>query len=290
METERLRTLITGASGFLGSHVLTRLKESSLDEIIPLARTRTNQMEGCELCDYREVRELLSRTRPSKIFHCAGSFSNIFEQDYRNNVLATYHLLHGVNALELSCRVLLVGSASEYGAPESNSGCISENHPLNPVSVYGLSKAFQTEMMGYFMHKPDMDLVMARIFNLDGEGVSPLLFPGHVRVKIKSFLANEVETIDVGNLSAYRDYLSVDEAVSDMVTIMEHGKAGEVYNVGSGNPLQMMDYLKGLLGNHNIGMEAVKTDAGLETTSSEVSTVTADLSKLRALKAQVSRS
>lgn len=289
MEAGRLKTLITGASGFLGGNLLTHLKENNLDEVIPVGRTRADQMDGCDLCDQKAVMDLLSRTRPSRIFHCAGSFSNVFEQDYRNNVLATYHLLQSVHTLDLSCRILLIGSAAEYGFPESDSGYISENHPLKPVSIYGLSKAFQTEMMGYFHHKPGMDIVMARIFNLHGEGVSPLLFPGHVRTKIKSYLADETETINVGDLSAYRDYLPVDEAVSDLVTIMEHGRVGEVYNVGSGEPVQLKKYLLDLLESHSIGTDALNADAGLETMSSDVSIVTADLSKLRALKAQASK-
>jgi len=284
MESGRLRTLITGASGFLGSHLFTRLNESVTDEIVPVARTRFNQIQGCDLCDKDEVLKLLGTTRPSKIFHCAGSFTNDFEQDHKNNVLATYHLLNAINELGVSCRILLIGSAAEYGIPESESGYIDENHPLKPVSAYGLSKVFQTQMMGYFQRKSGMNIVMARIFNLDGDGINSLLFPGHVRTEIKDYLANKANSIEVGDLSAFRDFLPVDKAVSDLITIMEQGKAGEVYNVGSGQPVQMKEYLKNVLEYNNISMDVVTTDDSLVTQSSHVSVVAADLSKIRAMK------
>jgi len=289
MESGGLRILITGASGFLGGHFLTRLKKSVADEIVPVARTKTDQIYGCDLCNKDEVFELLSTTKPSKIFHCAGSFTNEFEQDYKNNVLATYHLLQAIDDLEISCRILLIGSAAEYGIPESESGFISEDHPLKPVSVYGLSKVFQTQMMGYFQRKPGMNIVMARIFNLDGDGVSSLLFPGRVRSEIKDYLAKKTNTIQVGDLSAYRDYLPVNEAISDLISIMEHGGEGEVYNVGSGQAVQMNEYLKSRLANHNISMEVVKADGGLETKSSGVSVMAADLTKIRKLKTDYSQ-
>ena len=288
METGGLKILVTGAAGFLGAQLFARLKKSAPENVIPIARTKTSQFRGCDLCNQEEVLELLRTTRPSRIFHCAGSFSNEFEQDYKNNVLATHHLLHAIEELDLSSRIMLIGSAAEYGVPETEDGFISENHPLKPESVYGLSKACQTQLMAYFRRTQGMDIVMARIFNLDGDGVSPLLFAGRVRTQIEDYLAKKAKTIEVGDLSAYRDYLPVDEAVSDLIAVMEYGEMGEVYNIGSGNPVQMKEYLKHLLDHHEIAMDAVKVDDSLETKSSRVSVVAADLSKIQALKATMS--
>jgi len=284
MESGRLKTLITGASGFLGRHLFTWLQANARDKIIPVARTKTGEMQGCDLCNKNAVHELLSKNRPSRIFHCAGSFTNDFEQDFRNNALTTFHLLQTIDDLDLPCRVLLVGSAAEYGIPETESGFISENHPLMPISKYGLSKACQSQLMGYFHRKQLMNIVMARIFNLDGDDVSPFLFPGHVRKEIRGYLANQTQKIQAGNLSAYRDYLPVNQAVSDLITIMEDGVAGEVYNVGSGDPVLIKDYLKCLLENHNISMDAVSSEDHIESNSTDVPIVAADLTKIRKLK------
>ncbi len=98
--------------------------------------------------------------------------------------------------------ILLIGSSAEYGVPETKSGYVSENHPLKPVSVYGFSKVFQTRLMNYFQRKPGIKIVMARVFNLDGDGISPLLFPGRVRTEIKNYLAKKTMSIQVGDLSA----------------------------------------------------------------------------------------
>ena len=139
--------------------------------------------------------------------------------------------------------------------------------------------------MNYFQRKPGMKIVMARVFNLDGDGISPLLFPGRVRTEIKNYLAKKTMSIQVGDLSAWRDYLPVDDAVLDLITIMEHGKAGEVYNVGSGHPVNLKGYLEDLLKSHNINMEAVTADDLFATKCNRVSVVAADLSKISKLKA-----
>jgi GDP-4-dehydro-6-deoxy-D-mannose reductase len=254
-------------------------------QLFPVARTDTNPFQICDLCDRNAVLELLRSVRPSRIFHCAGSFTNQYDQDYRGNVLTTLHLLEALWKLKHSCRILLIGSAAEYGIPQTETGFISENHALEPVSIYGLTKVFQTQLMDYFRRTRRMDIVMARIFNLDGDGISPLLFAGHVRSQINDYLAKKANKIEVGSLAAYRDYLPVGQAISGLISVMEKGTSGETYNIGSGRPILMKDYLNSLLKQHEIPMDAVHVDQGRQTKSSPVSVVAADVSKLQSLEA-----
>jgi len=289
MEPGRLRILITGSGGFLGGHLFSQLKESNTQKQLKLysvARTSNSiQTRGCDLSEKTGVDELLRSVRPSKIYHCAGSTTNNFEEDYKSNVLTTFYLLQTIKELNLPCRILLIGSSGEYGTPESSSGFISEDHPLNPVSVYGLTKVFQTQLMKYYHNNHGLDVVMARIFNLDGDGISPVLFPGRVRSQIRDYLDKKITKIKVGNLSSYRDYLPVEDAILDLMTIMEKGKPGEVYNVGSSRPIQMRDFLQQLLTSHNIDMNAVEIDPEYGSKSSRVSIIASDLTKIKALKA-----
>jgi GDP-4-dehydro-6-deoxy-D-mannose reductase len=175
-----------------------------------------------------------------------------------------------------------MGSAAEYGWPPP--GPVPETAPLNPISVYGLTKSFQTRIMDYYHRKYGVDVVMARTFNLFGEGCSPSLFPGRVLEQVKKINLGQATRITVGPLESKRDYLPVEQAVDAYVKIMEHGIPGEIYNVGSGVPVKLSDFLTQLLGAHGLAMDIVDivTPVGAEK-KTEVTEIYADISKLKTL-------
>ena len=90
-------------------------------------------------------------------------------------------------------RVLLVGSSAEYGNIEEGESPISELHPLNPTSIYGLTKIFQTHLMRLYVELHGLDIVMARVFNLNGKGISDKLFIGSLYKQIKDFKSNKIK-------------------------------------------------------------------------------------------------
>jgi nucleoside-diphosphate-sugar epimerase len=182
----------------------------------------------------------------------------------------------------LKSRFFLMGSAAEYGWPSS--GPVPETAPLRPVSVYGLTKSWQTALMEFYHRKHGLDIVMARTFNLFGEGCSPALFPGRVLEQIKKIQAGLATRIKVGPLDSKRDYLSIKLAVDAYWKIMERGKSGEIYNVGSGAAVKLSGFLAQLLEAHGLTMNVVDVapPAGVDP-KGEVTEIYADVSKLRAL-------
>ena len=237
----------------------------------------------CDSLDFESVNELLLKTKPDFIYHLVGSFSNEYEKDYAANVLATKNVLEAVRNLEKDCRVMLFGSAAEYGDVVKGENPIKESRALRPVSVYGLTKAYQTALMHYYLNALNLDIVMARPFNIFGKGISSKLFVGRVYQQIQLLKNNEIERIVLGNLDNERDYISIDDAIEHYITIMLYGKKGEIYNVGSGAPLQTRKLLKKILKEENVD-ESLVESANIERDNTyDVSQIYADISKLKSL-------
>ena len=113
----------------------------------------------------------IDSVEPDLVLHLAATFANDFDEAYSVNVAATRHLLDKVEQSGRRTRILLVGSAAEYGVVRSDENPIREDRVLAPVSIYGLTKAWQTQLAGLYASR-GVDVVVARIFNLDGPGLS----------------------------------------------------------------------------------------------------------------------
>lgn len=272
--------LVTGATGFTGQHLVDLLCCHTAGEIIRAGRKSGDGIVSMNLADQHEVRRVIESVRPTEIFHCAGAFTNVWELDFSANVEWTRNLLETVRIINPDCRVLLIGSAAEYGNPPS--GAVTETTLLRPVTIYGMTKAIQTVLMEYFCRNSGMDIVMARTFNLFGQGCSPNLFPGRVAEQIERVQQGLQAKIELRSLVSRRDYLDVKDAVCAYARIMNHGKTGEVYNVGSGVPMKMFDLLQRLLLGSGLTMNKVTSHPDDQTESS-LPEVYADITKLSAL-------
>ena len=278
---DRPKHLVTGANGFSGRHLLAELRAQSGLEAIGLVRTGPDPERVCDLGDERAVRRVLEAWRPSRIYHLVGSFTNDWERDLKSNVETTRILLETVRELALPCRILLIGSAAEYGnAPPIP---LTEETPLRPVSIYGLTKVLQTELLGFYHRRHGLHIVLARPFNLFGEGCPATLFPGHVAQQIARVKAGVQTKIRVRDLSAERDYLPVGEAIRAYVRILEHGQAGEVYNVGSGIPVRLSEFLSHQLIPQGLTLDDVEIHPSPPDARPSPNRIFADIGKYTAL-------
>lgn len=274
--------LVTGAGGFTGRHLCAVLRDRHY-QVIGAGRKPTEGVDVhlCELSDPEAVAELLKKTRPTGIFHCAGTFSDDWNRDFQANVLLTQTLLESVHISGVGSRVLLVGSAAEYGA--ASGGAVSEGAPLQPGSLYGVTKAMQTALMGYYHRRCGLDVVMARTFNLFGEGCSLALFPGRVLQQAREVREGSRSKIEVRSLDSRRDYMHVSAAALSYLRIMLHGISGEIYNVGSGVPMPLSELLLELISPHGLTMDDVQIDVRASGTRTSVPVIHADLTKLNRL-------
>ncbi len=279
--------LVTGVRGLLGRHLVAALRRTSDWDVCGVVRGEpANDTEvQCDLSDPAATARLLTATQPRRVFHLAGSFSNVWEVDLRNNVLAAGNLLGWVAEQKLDTRVVVAGSAAEYGAVAPESNPVSEEHPARPHSVYGVTKLLQTESSLFYRRRFGVDVVIARIFNLLGPGASERLFVGSVEGQIRRVLDGSLDCLTVGNLDASRDYLDPVRAADALITLMRYGGAGEVYNVGSGVPVPMRDLLRALLAESGVPTCPVREQAATAERSHDVPVIYADVQKLRRLEA-----
>jgi GDP-4-dehydro-6-deoxy-D-mannose reductase len=270
--------LVTGATGALGQAVITHLRKRGNDHVIATSR-HCDDESGFQL-DVRNAEQLavaINRTKPDLLLHLAATFVNDFDEAYAVNVEVTQHLLDAVQRLELPVRVLLVGSAAEYGVVRPEENPIREDHVLNPVSIYGLSKAWQTQLAGFYASQ-GMDVVVARVFNLDGPGLTERLFIGRLRKQIAEVVAGRQSVIKLGSLSATRDYVTTDEAAEQLLAIAEHAVSGRVYHVASGTPITMRELLNRYLILNQLDASIVQESAALTNrTGYDVPAIYADM-------------
>lgn len=276
------RVLITGSTGALGRGLLSRLQWNSSD-LIALTPGRRNDDEPLDLMDPVQIRRAIERAQPDLILHLAATFSNDFDEAYLVNVAAARHLLEAVEACDRRVRVVLVGSAAEYGAVTPDDNPITEDHVLRPVSVYGLTKAWQTEL-AYLHASRGVNVVVARIFNLVGPHLSERLFIGRLYKQIDELRLGARTLIEVGPLSAIRDYLSIDDAVLQLLAVSDLGDAGRVYHVASGRPVTMREMLVRELGAHGLDESIVVEGPALSNRRGyDVPAIYADMTQTTAL-------
>ena len=235
--------LVTGASGSLGQAIGVQLRK---DEHCRVIITSRNEQGGAymplDVSNREQLAVAINREKPDLVLHLAATFVNDFEEAYAINVEATRHLLEVVKQSGYHTRVLLIGSAAEYGVVLREENPIREDRILRPVSVYGLTKAWQTQLGGLYASQ-GVDVVVARVFNLDGPQLSERLFVGRLQKEINEVKMGQKSRIELGSLSATRDYISTDAAAEQILAIAAHGETGQVYNVASGKPIKMRDLL-----------------------------------------------
>jgi len=270
------RVMLIGAQGILGKAMHRRLRETSC-EVVTAGR------HGCDLSlDLRHMSafsQMFVAANPQWIIHCAATFSNDYEESCAVNVAATRQVLEAVRTAGSPARVVLIGSAAEYGAVVPEANPIREDHALAPISVYGLTKAWQTQLASLYASL-GVDVVIARLFNLDGDGISQRLFVGRVRGQIDEVLAGSRTTLELGPLGAIRDYIHADEAADQILAIATHGDSGSVYHVASGRPTTMRALLeKHLAANGLEGLEVRESLALSNKSGPDVPVIYADMKR-----------
>jgi nucleoside-diphosphate-sugar epimerase len=276
------KVLLTGSTGALGKALGGRLRAEP-GRFMVFAPGRLKRDDPLDLRDSEQIARSVERTRPDLILHLAATFSNDFDEAYAVNVAATRYLLAAVEASGQPVRVVLVGSAAEYGAVTADENPISEDHVLRPVSIYGITKAWQTEL-AYLHASRGTDVVVARIFNLTGPQLSERLFVGRLHKQIEELRRGERTRIEVGPLSAIRDYLPINDAVTQLLAIADFGEPGKVYHVASGRPVTMRELLARELAAHGLHESVVVEGAGLTNRRGyDVPVIYADIAKTAAL-------
>jgi GDP-4-dehydro-6-deoxy-D-mannose reductase len=243
-----VQALITGISGFVGSHLAEHLLQHTdwhvagtvygPEENIEHLRDKL-ELYPAELSELETVTSILEQAKPDYIFHLAAQpLVSLSRRDpwgtLAINIRLQLNILEAVARQGSRTRILVVGSSEEYGLVQPDELPVKETNPLRPTSPYAVSKVAQ-DMLGLQYHlSHQLFTVRVRSFN----HIGPRQRIGFVAPDFASQIA-EVEAglqepiIRVGNLESQRDFSDVRDVVRGYHLLITQGEAGEVYNLGS---------------------------------------------------------
>ena len=273
-----MRALITGVSGFCGKHLAAllqaegnvRIAGSDITERLP-EDVAVDEYYRADVSDLDEISGVIRAFRPDMLFHLAGvsggSSSAAHQASPRTafqvNTMGAVNVLESVRLHMPDCRVLLVGSAAEYGCVPQAELPVSEERSCRPLGTYGASKFAATLAGQEYAHKFGLKVVMARPFNIIGPGMPRELVLGALTHRAKEALASSKDVIvKAGDLSAERDFVAVEDVVCAYVRLLQGNYWGEVFNICSGQP-HSIRHAAEILFSHSPRRITLQTDTSL---------------------------
>ena len=261
-----MRVLITGISGFIGSHlaeyVNSNLNQPQLYGLIRPHSSLANlkKVSGqvkyytADLLEFPSLLSPLDEIRPDFIFHLAGrgapSFSSSLPaRTVEVNLVGTINLLEAIRELHLNPRIVIASSGEAYGLAFADELPMKESSLFRPLNPFGVSKAAQ-DMLGFQYFKSyNLKIIRARLFSLVGPRQPEYCFISGLAKQIAEIEKKKKDPIlYAGNLENKRDYTDVRDLVRALWLIAEKGEEGEAYNLGSGQAWFGKEILKTLLG------------------------------------------
>lgn len=290
------RALITGITGFVGSHLAELLLNEGL-EVHGLTRFRsqTDNIEGIkgrlllkegDLADAHSLRRVVREVRPDYIFHL-GAQSFVPSSwaspaaTMETNLVGSIHLFEAVREASIQPVIQIAGSSEEYGHVEREDLPITESTPLKPLSPYAVSK-LAMDYLGYqYFRSYGLRIIRTRAFNHEGPRRTDTFVTSNFARQVAEIEAGQrPPVIYVGNLEAERDYTDVRDVVRAYWLAVQHAEPGEVYNICSGKSYTIGAVLDMLLEMTDIEVE-VKTDPE-RLRPSDVPVLVGDCSKFQA--------
>ncbi len=291
-----MKVLITGITGFAGSHLadycLARggvdvygiIRWRSRTENIEHFRDKVSLLE-CDLRDATSTRTVIEQIRPDYIFHLAAQSYvptswHAPTESLTTNVIGQLNVFEAVRKLDLDCRIQIAGSSEEYGMVNEDELPINESNPLRPLSPYGVSKVGQ-DLLGYqYFMSYQMAIVRTRGFNHTGPRRHPVFVVSDFAKQIVDIENGRKDPVMyVGNLEATRDFTDVRDMVVAYFLALEKGRPGEVYNICSESHWTIQEVLDKLLSLSEVKIE-VKQDPG-RLRPSDVPRLLGDCSKFK---------
>jgi GDP-4-dehydro-6-deoxy-D-mannose reductase len=260
-----MRILITGITGFVGSHLADYVLAHHQDvEVYGLVRWRSRMENISHIMDRIELREAdlkdmvslekcLAEIKPDRIFHLAAqSFVPASwtcpSETFAINSIGEINLFEAVLSQDIHPRIQIAGSSEEYGFVYADEVPMKEDNPLRPLSPYAVSKVAQDLLAYQYFMSYGLDTVRTRGFNHTGPRRGEVFICSNFARQIAEIEKGVKEpVIQVGNLEARRDFTDVRDMVRAYWLALDKGESGDVYNIGTGEALTMQAILDMLL-------------------------------------------
>jgi GDP-4-dehydro-6-deoxy-D-mannose reductase len=248
-----LRILITGGTGFVGTHLIQFLKSSRNLRIAVLSSGGSlfheKGVDYCEvdLRDVNAVNSTVSEIKPQQIYHLAAisavdvSWKNP-RLTYEVNVLGAYNLFQAAMQLPAIPRILNVSTSQVYA---NGLGPLTETSPVGPDNPYAASKAMAELLVVQYRKHRDGGIITARSFNHTGpDQQTKFVLPSIAKQFAEIELGIREPVLTLGNIEIKRDFTDVRDVVRAYCLLLDKGRTNEVYNVCSGSAVRLADVIR----------------------------------------------
>jgi GDP-4-dehydro-6-deoxy-D-mannose reductase len=260
-----MKVLIMGITGFAGTAMHNFLANTKGVDLYGTFRNSTKsnlnvflkaKLLECDVNDLGSIERVLKEVLPDVIFHFASyvSVATSFKNPlpiFQTNIIGTANLLEAIKNIVPQAKILIPGSAEEYGIVQPDKMPIKEGYPLNPVNPYAVSKKFQEEMGIFYFKTYGLNIYFTRTFHCTGPGLPARFVCSDFAKQIVEIESGKINGIKVGNLEIKRDFLDIREVVNAYWIVVNKGKPGEIYNVCSGKSISIKEILNKLSGLSN---------------------------------------
>ncbi len=259
------KVLITGISGFAGSHLAEQLLDLGCEVHGTIRRHAVPMHENIEhlrghiilheadITSAERILGIFEEIKPNAVFHLAAeSFvPTSFREPVRvshNNIIGTLNIFEAANRLNQDLESIQVACSSEqYGLVDPNEVPVTEDikkNPFRPRSVYGITKC-ATEQIAWLYHNSyGVPSIISRGFNHEGPRRGIQFVTSVIHRQIVEILENKRDKIIIGNPNAIRDFTHVKDTINAYILLSEKKKFGEPFNVCSGMGITISDYVK----------------------------------------------
>ena len=228
------RLLITGSSGFVGTHLLDAMAAGGMPGYEP------QTIDGIDIGDEAALTAQLRDAVPDAVIHLAAQ-SNVPQAfadprgTIETNLLGTLALLRALQAVGFRGRFLFVSSGDVYGVVPEAALPVDESRAPAPRNPYAVSKVAAEALCRQWHATEGLDLLIARPFNHIGPAQGEaFVVPSLAKQVAYIALGRGEPVVDAGDLETSRDFTDVRDVVAAYFALLARGKAGETYNVSSG--------------------------------------------------------
>lgn len=245
--------LITGASGFVGGHLVEAiLKEDPESQITVIDLKEPDyyfiekglrhlvRFMKVDLTESDEVMKAVKRAEADFVIHLAAFSSVTYSWQnpvdcFKNNANIFLNLLEAVRCVSSKARILSVGSSEQYGIVDKTRIPLKETASFNPISPYAVARVAQEHMAGVYTKGFHLNIVSTRSFNHFGPRQDDRFVLSSFAKQVAAIKKKvQAPVIKVGDLSVVRDFIDVRDVAKAYLALLKKGETGEVYNVCSG--------------------------------------------------------